>query len=98
MLANAGPALITAVRCVADPTVREPMAFLAGVAKWDAWGWAELLACADRLIAATPELVQAYRRIRLVPMLELSRWVASEVAAYKTGPSHWPNWRGSIYR
>jgi hypothetical protein len=58
----------------------------------------ELLEHARSLIAPTPELVAAFKRVTIVDTFEASAWIGAVQPAYKRGDRHWLNWKGDIYR
>lgn len=91
-----GPPVADAVRALIDQTWFEHV-----YDRSDDWTrgmrFGRLLDQARTLVRITPEIVAAYRAIRIMTVEDLAAWIGTKRPAYKSTERDWRLWRGSIY-
>jgi hypothetical protein len=92
-----GPGVINAIRCLIDPGSLDDVRKAYDNPYGRNWDFPELLETARAKIEISPEIADAFGRIRLLHVLQVARWLGTPTPAYKSTPRHWLQWNGSIF-
>jgi|WetSurMetagenome_2_1015567.scaffolds.fasta_scaffold22181_3 hypothetical protein len=93
-----GPGVVNAIRILVEPEAIDEIIKAYDNPHGREWRVPRLVEVARERTRVTPEMVHAFREIKLMHTLQTARWLGTPKPAYKSTSQHWLHWTGSIFR